>query len=291
MKNYFFSFFIFTISIALNAQNGKDFVGKYADLYLNATVKPIEISEKLQIYSYKNFYLQFDTVGKVLTKKPIDNKKSDFKPFQTGESYSPISDYSKLVGMEFKVTNVYEESGQYGRSYVLALKNELLGTIYYEYNTRYSSDLELSVVGSLQYPEGYWCNKLESKKDEFTGEISIKNPYTSNSAEYIYKIINKSDTTFYLSLKASGSTVSVDGKGVIILFENGLKLEKPDEKIDVKVGKNDYDYSCFIELSKEDLQVLRKNKITKYRLYIYDTNVSSFGAESLVGFINCIIDK
>jgi hypothetical protein len=164
--------------------------------------------------------------------------------------------------------------------------------IYFKYDVKYATtSYGFPFLTNVTLPEDYFCDKLESKKDDFSGEITIQNPYSLTTEEYIYKKINKSDTTYYLSLKAHGSTITVDGTGVIILFEDGSKLEKPDEKIDVKVGQKDYDYSCFIRLSKDDIQLLRKNKISKYRLYIYDTNLSSFSAESLVKFTTCIVNK
>ena len=121
MKKHIFTFLIFSVFFSLNAQ---DFVGKDAALYLNTTVKPVEISEQLQEYAYKNFYLQFDTVTKALTKDYIGKKKAPFKPFQVGEYASTsVSDYSKLVGMEFKVMGVYEENPKYeldkGRHYAI----------------------------------------------------------------------------------------------------------------------------------------------------------------------------
>jgi hypothetical protein len=292
MKKYIFTFLTFSAFLSLNAQ---DFVGKDADLYLNATVKPVEISEQLQKYAYKNFYLQFDTVTKVLTKDYIGKKKAPFKPFQVGEYASTsVSDYSKLVGMEFKVTGVYEETPKYdfdkGSHYVFALKNDALGTIYYEYDTRYKHDLELTAVGGLKFPEGYWCNKFKVDKDKFEDKTSYYSPQESGFT--VIKIISKGITTYYLSVEEGGSTANVDGKGLFLLFDDGTKLNKENAKIDVKVGnKGGFIYSAFIELTNEDLEILKTKKLTDNRLYIYDGTVNSESAKLIQEYAKCVLTK
>ena len=292
MKKHIFTFSIFSVFFSLNAQ---DFVGKDAALYLNTTVKPVEISEQLQEYAYKNFYLQFDTVTKALTKDYIGKKKAPFKPFQVGEYASTsVSDYSKLVGMEFKVMGVYEENPKYdfdkGRHYVFALKNDALGTIYYEYDTRYKHNLELTTVGGLKFPEGYWCNKFTVNKDKFEDKTSYYSPQESGFS--VIKIISKDITTYYLRVEEGGSTANVDGKGLFLLFEDGTKLNKDKAKIDVKVGNNGgFIYSAFVELTMEDLEILKSKKLTDNRLYIYDGSVKAESASLIQEYVKCLLAK
>lgn len=289
MKKHIITFLTFSALISLRAQ---DFVGKDANLYLNATVKPVEISENLQKYAYKNFYLQFDTVTKVLTKEPIGKKKADFKPFQAGVSYSPVSDYSKLVGVEFKVIGVYEETVKYdfdkGKYYVFALKNDALGIIYYEYDTKYKHNLELTAVGGLKFPKGYWCSKFTIIKDKFEDKTSYYSPQESGFS--LIKIIARGITKYYLSVEEGGSTATVDGKGLFLLFDDGTKLNKENAKIDVKVGdKGRFIYSAFIELTNEDLVILKTKKITDNRLYIYDGTVNLESANLIQEYVKCIL--
>ena len=291
MKKYIFTICTLAVSLTSKAQ---DFVGTDAHLYLNATVKPAEIDEKLQQYHYKNFYVQFDTVTKVLTKEPIGRKKEDFKPFQAGESYSPVSDYSKLVGIEFTVTGVYEETPKYdfdkGRNFVLALTNESLGTIYYEYDTRYKHDLELSVVGGLEFPDGYWCDKFTINEDKFEDKTSYYSPQASGFS--VIKIIKNGATNYYLSVEEGGSTANVDGKGLYILFADGSKLTKENASIDVKVGsQGGFIYSAFVELTPEDLEQLKTKKITDNRLYIYDGTVNDESAILIQEYVKCILSE
>jgi hypothetical protein len=290
MKKYIFTLLTFSVFISLSAQ---DFVGMDADLYLNATVKPVEISEQLQRYAYKNFYLQFDTVTKVLT-KPEGKKSAKFKPFQTGQQYLQKSEYSKLVGMEFMVTGVYEETAKYdfdkGMYYVFALTNDALGTIYYEYDTRYKHDLELTAVGGLKFPEGYWCNKFTVTKDKFEDKTSYYSPQESGFS--VVKIVSNGITKYYLSVEEGGSTANANGKGLFLLFDDGTKINKENTNIDVKVGnKGEFIYSAFIELTNEDLEILKTKKITDNRLYIYDGTVNLESANLIQEFVKCILTK
>lgn len=292
MKRFLLFILLFSPFLTIRSQ---DFVGKDVQLYLNNTVKPIEKSESLQKYHYQNFYLQFDTITKTLKKEPIGWKKESFKPYQTGESYSPVSDYAKLVGMEFKVVGIYEENRQYefekGRFFVLVLENESLGKIYYEYDAEFEHNLELSVVGGLKFPDKYWCNKLTIVKDKFEDKTSYYSP--QESGFIVIKIVTNDRITYYLDVETGGHTVNVSGKGLYILFEDGSKISKPQAEIDVKVGNKytPYIYSAFIELSKEDLEIMKTKKITDKRLYIYDGTVNPEAANLIQEYTKCIVSE
>jgi hypothetical protein len=291
MKKYTLVLFTTFLLICGSCQ---DFVGKDAKLYLNAIVRPKEIDEYQQKYAYKNFYLQFDTTTKVLTKKPIDKKGVHFKPFQVGESYSPKSDYSKLVGVEFKVIGVYEKAPEFdfdsGTHFVLALKNENLGIIYYEYDTRYKHDLEITLVSGLNYPDNYWCNKFTISKDKFEDKISYFSPQTSGVT--VIKVVSKNISKYYLSIEEYGETANVDGKGLYLLFDDGSKIIRENVDIDVNVGRNGgFLYSAIIELSSDELNLLKSNKLTDNRLYIYDGKVDNESANLIQEYIKCILSN
>lgn len=224
----------------------QNFAGKDVDLYLNMTVKPKEIPEKLQQYAYQNFFIEFDTVTGTLTTEPIGKKKRDFKPFQLGD-YTFTSDYSKLVGMEFKVTGVYEETPKFdfdkGKFFVFALTNESLGTIYYKYDSRYEHNLELIVIGGVNFPEGYWCEKITVVKDKFEDKTSFYSPQESGFS--LVKVVKGSEINYFLKVDEDGETANVDGKGLYLLFDDGTKMSKDDAKIEVNIVKKE---ALFIQL-------------------------------------------
>lgn len=267
----------------------QDFVGKDAYLFKGATVKPVEASsEGLKEYMYKNFYLHFDTVTKLLTKDYIGKKKLPFKPFQTGEYASTsVSQYDKLLGQEYKVIGVYNEANEYDKDkFVLALNNAA-GTIYYEYDPRYKHDLELAVIGGLNFPAGYFCTKLTTTVDKFTKKTSIYSP--EEGGVTFIKNIEGTDTTVYLSVSNYGTTVVVDGKGLIVLFEDGTKFEKPNVGIDVKVAdKGGFNYRAFLKITKEELALFASKKVTDTRLYIYDRTLQPDATKLILQYAKCM---
>jgi hypothetical protein len=162
---------------------GQSFPENNPELLLNKIVKPKEISESLQKYAYKNFYLEFDIEKKQFTK---DDKKN--KPFASGPSYSVISDYSKLVGKEFKVLEIYEIIPKYSSSrkeFAVELENAEIGKIFYKYDPKYEHSFELEVVGGLDYPEDFFCSKIDSQKDKFEDKETFFTP-TENGISFIY---------------------------------------------------------------------------------------------------------
>lgn len=217
------------------------------------------------------------------------------------KQYAFSTDKEKLTNRIFSVEQIINKEGKefvgkaskYNAPILLLKDTTSKELIYFKYDTKNTVlNYYFPFLTSVNINKDYFCNKLESKKDDFTGETKIQNPISLTTKEYIYKNINQSDTTYYLSFETTGvGEPIVDGKGVIILFENGSKLEKPNEEIDVKVGQKDYVYSCFIKLTKQDLDLLRKNNISKYRLYIFDAKLSQYESIRLQNYIDCIIFK
>ena len=289
--NKFIITLLVVLPLSLSAQN---FFGKDVNLYLNATVKPVEKSQLFQSGGYANFYVKYDSITKTLTKERIGKKKTDFKPFQTGEGFSAKSDYAQMFGMEFKVTAIYEPLAKFesskGKYFVLELKNETLGTIYYEYDSHYKSSMELDIVGDISYPEGYWCNKFTVKEDKFESRKSSYSPKCDGLS--ISEITEEGIVSYYLRVEQGGSTLNVDGTGLFLLFSDGTKWTKPNEKIDVGVGDNgNYIYSAFVSLTLEDLKIFSSKIITDNRLYIYDGTISTEAAKEFQEYVKCLITK
>src|SRR5690606_24079964 len=126
-------------AIAISASSfGQNFPAESVELLLDKTVKPMALEESMQRYAYKNFYSQFDTISKKLEKY-----KKGHRAFPSGTFQS---DYNKLVGKEFKVVKIYDQtptlSSDAGRYSVLELRNEELGTVYYDYDSKYDFSFE-----------------------------------------------------------------------------------------------------------------------------------------------------
>lgn len=260
---------------------GQDFPAKSVDLLLNKTVKPKALKESMQKYAYKNFYSKFDTVSKKLEKYKKGHRAFPKGTFQ--------SDYDKLVGKEFLVTKIYDQkstlSSDEGRYSVLELKNPELGTVFYNYDSKYDFEFELEVVGGLELPEGFYCKDIETTTDKFNGETTASSDY-SEGIKFL-KITKNGSSKIYMAINESGSTLNVGEKGLILLLENGNKIERPNAKIDVDTGSGrNYVYSAFIELTKKEIDLIINNPITDDRLYIYDGEIKN-GAK-LSEYLKCL---
>jgi len=153
------------------------------------------------------------------------------------------------------------------------------------------------------------CSNIEIKVDEFTGDktysIDMGHTYTGVGYTTFEKVIHKTsstiDTAYYLTLCTFGRTCVVGKKGVIVIFTDGTKWEKQEQEIDEAVHSTlqgdwrDFRYTAFIRLEKNDLNLFSTKIISKFRLYIFDSEQSNFimNVEDtyivLNSLINCII--
>src|SRR5690606_30521893 len=138
--------------------------------------------------------------------------------------------------------------------------------------------------GGLDLPEGFYCKDIETTTDKFTNEITSRSDYSEGIS--FLKITKNGSSKVYLAINESGSTVNVGKKGLILLLENGKKIEKPNAPIDVEAGRSNYVYSAFIELTKAEIDLIINNPITADRLYIYDGEIK-FGAK-LSEYLKCL---
>lgn len=164
--------------------------------------------------------------------------------------------------------------------------------IYYKYDKQYEHNFPFLTAG-LELDTEVLCAKLERRVDDFTSEIRINSPIFDGvkmSPIIIYKVINGNSSQYYLSLSADGSTLNVGESGLIILFEDGTKLERPNQKIDVEAGDSDFKYKAFISLTETDLEKFTSKKISKYRLYIYDKTINQGEGEKFTHFVKCVLE-
>lgn len=256
---------------------GQNFPGERTELLLNKKVK--------QKRSYLKFRKKFN--------KKTGKLKGNF-----------LSDYKKLVGKTFTITNVYSvpelyKGSRISTNYVLELSNKEVGVIYYDYNAYDESEFDFEVIGGLNPPADFYCEKIEIKKDKFTGETKLYTPLVKGSISYVpcyfyfIKVIRGDKATIYMNIEQYARTVSVNKKGVYLLFDDGSKLSKDSEALDVKVDDsgNYYKYRAFFPLSESDISILTKKLITDDRLYIYDGTVSKDKAKEIQEYLKCLINK
>ena len=173
--------------------------------------------------------------------------------------------YEDMNGKVFILKSFMRNVGRLKKDISLELFNKEIGTIYYEYEPWNKGSWIFEIIGGLTYPEGYWCKDIETKTDKFTETTKYNTP----SEEHVFFIKEKGVT--YIYLKSHGKTLNVNSNGVIILLNDGSKINKETAKIDVKVdGDGWYTYTSMFSLTDEEIKKISDTYITDYRLYIYD---------------------
>ena len=231
------------------------------------------------IDSYKNVNLKFNDASilglahSFYSELPkINFEEPVYKPEKI---FTYKTDIVFLKGREFTVLDVlpFTTSRITGDKSVFKLKdiynNEI---IYYVYNHQNEYEFPFKVSSSKSI-DSFFSKYITRKDDEFTGDISLFSPLTKDIS--IYKSIKAGNTNpeYFLNLKTIGLTLNYDGKGVIILFKDGTKWSKGDEKIKVNIINGEgWGYSAFIKLTKDDLILFASKEINKFKLYIYENN-------------------
>jgi len=232
------------------------------------------------------FYSDLKYCQKVIDKNVLYSKG--------GSSYSSNED--SLINRIFFVETIVDKNGatiensSYLTKPILVLKDTLnKQIIYFKYDKNYKHKFPF-LTSKIRLDKDAFCKKIKRKVDDFTDDITINSPLIDNrniSSMIIYKTISKGKVIYNLRLKTFGSTVIVDGTGAIILFEDGTKITKP-VKIDVEADTKGFEYSAFLPLTQNDLEILSSKKVKKFRLYIYDETVNPVFAAKFKIYIDCI---
>lgn len=248
---------------------GQNFPGSEVNLLLNKEIKVIEKDASLQKYGYDNFYIN-------------DKLK---KKYDCCESYN--SKYNGLVGKVFKVLSAEPYKNIIGTDkYKLKIENSETGIIFFDYDPKYEHSFPFEVIGGLDLPDDFYCRNIETTTDKFDGKTTSRTGYSEGIS--FVKVTKDNSSKIYIAINETGSTLNVGKKGLILLLENGKKIERPDADIDIKVNKgaSGYVYSAFIELTDAEIKLMIENKITDDRLYIYDGEIK-YGAK-LSEYLKCL---
>lgn len=126
--------------------------------------------------------------------------------------------------------------------------------------------------------------------DKFTGNISITGDLDAQIS--FAKFIRNSDTSYHICLKASGSEPCYNKKGVTVLIENSLRIERPNEDIMCKMKTaNFYTNTAIVKLSKVEVDFLTKNLITDFRLYYTDKTITNSLAVKYRDELLCLLKQ
>ncbi|WP_128544055.1 hypothetical protein [Larkinella soli] len=113
---------------------------------------------------------------------------------------------------------------------------------------------------------------------------------------YFSKEVRKGVATWYLSLRAFGDGVNNGKRGALIRLDNGRTLRKPEAEIGLRDNelRDDFDYeyiyTAHIRLTPTDLELLKKHRITGFRLYVYEQKVSEREQAEGVRVLGCLTE-
>ena len=227
----------------------QDFAGEDVDLYVGQQIIAAPKSEALQKYNYTMFSQKYDSLSGKLTIQEFS--------------------YSSMQGIVFTCSNVIKPPMSLGIRYILVLTSKEYSPIYYDYRTDRPWPSEIAVVGGLQPKPGYFCKHIHYHVDKFDGTKEW-NMRLDDNAE-VLKEQAASGTVYYMRISFSKSSLPDFGKGVIILFKDGSKINKPSAEVKPNVVGSDYHVTSFFALTKDEVAQLSNKEIDGIRCYVYDT--------------------
>ena len=145
----------------------------------------------------------------------------------------------------------------------------------------------MTEYGKGGYDE-FFESEIERSVDDFTGEIKIQNSLLSPVGTII-KYIKKGKITYYLRFSI-GSEGIYRGSGVSVLFTDGTKWIRPNEKVEV-IYNDGFENKAFITLSPTDLAIFSSKIIKKIRLYIHDIDVEKSEGDKFKNLVSVVVGK
>lgn len=119
---------------------------------------------------------------------------------------------------------------------------------------------------------------IKCETDKFTGD---KRCYylgvLMGTSIGLSKTISAFDTAYYISVNVPAVTVTF-GKGVFILLDDGQKISRPGQKVEVDVASGGgFVAKSFFKITMEELKLLQEHKATDVKAYIYTGSIRKSG--------------
>ena len=175
-----------------------------------------------------------------------------------------IEDYTKAIELDPNYSDAYYNRG--------LSKNSL--------NDKNGACLDWIKAEELGDVDAYdlikpYCNvnlldRYLSKTDKFSGE---KTYFGGGKIVSFMKVIGKGNSSQYVSVYVNGSTLNYGCYGVYILFENGKKIVRSNEKVDTDYSNGEWQYKAFFTPTLNEINLLKTQKITSVKLYVYDADL------------------
>ena len=257
---------LFSLIILSNFTYGQNFPSTSVELLLGKDLKVREKAESIQKYGYRDFYVS------ELMKVKYDAGQSDAN-----------TRYESLVGRVFRLIDYKQYTDKTGaKKFALKVENPETGILYYDYDPRFEEEFEFVVIGGLKYPDGFFDTFVKSFRDKFKNEKSYSTPQGCDKITFLKTINhpsmfnpNKTKSTIFMQVSEIASDIKLNSQGMTILLENDLRIDIPREKLRVETNSTTegFVYTAFLELRPEHIKMLSENKMTDYRLYLYDKEI------------------
>lgn len=118
-----------------------------------------------------------------------------------------------------------------------------------------------------------------SKTDKISGE---KIYYGGGTIVSFMKVVGKRNSEQYVSIRVKGSTLNYSCYGVSILFENGKKIIRSKENVDSDYNESGWQYKAFFAPTLNEINLLKTQKITYVKLYIYDADITESESNTIL---------
>jgi len=249
------------------------------DSIKNLTYSKIYLGELF--VGYKNCYFVLDSQDLTSNRYTfyLDFKSASIGRYPVAypsQEYNFVTVTDSISGRCFKVSNILDEKSneitvaQYGQKPIFKLVDiETSEIIYYKYDPEFSTKF-LFLTTKPNIDKDILIKNIDKSYDEIENETTYHTPYNLDAS--ITRISKNNANTYYLSLEYKSNNVNYGLKGVTVLFTDGTKWQRPNDKVDVDYRNGNFVYNCFIPLTKEDLKIFQTKIIKKYKLYIYEVN-------------------
>jgi|GEM_PF-2423432 hypothetical protein len=129
------------------------------------------------------------------------------------------------------------------------------------------------------------CSGVTKTVDEFSGEITFEARITDDVN--FLKIKKSGVIKYYLSIWIKETGIYT-GTGVSIILKNEKKINKPSAKVEYSYAGSSFYTTTFIQLTNEDIALLKQSGIAKYKLYISTGEITDYSDLSKDLF-NCLV--
>jgi hypothetical protein len=96
------------------------------------------------------------------------------------------------------------------------------------------------------------------------------------------KVVGKRNSEQYVSISVKGNTLNYGCYGVSILFENGKKIVRSKEKVESDYNDSGWEYNAFFAPTLNEINLLKTQKITYVKLYIYDADITESESNNIL---------